>query len=205
MIDLFCLVADKSMEASISGLLNRPESLGIRPITREIVVHDRRDPGCFHYAADFLDGFRSRARQAVVILDREWDGVPANTATEVEELLETRLRRNGMGDWARAVVIEPELEAWVFSGSQHVESVLGWNGRAPGLREALTSRNLWEAGADKPGDPKTAMEWALEQVRVPWSSSIFGDLARKVSTRSCKDRAFQRLRGLLQDWYPPLG
>ena len=109
MIDLFCLVADKSMEASISGLLNRPESLGIRPITREIVVHDRRDPGCFHYAADFLDGFRSRARQAVVILDREWDGVPANTATE------------------------------------------------------------------------TAMEWALEQVRVPWSSSIFGDLARKVS------------------------
>ena len=140
-----------------------------------------------------------------MILDREWGGVPANTATEVEELLETRLRRNGMGDWARAVVIEPELEAWVFSGSQHVESVLGWSGRAPGLREALTSRNLWEAGADKPGDPKTAMEWALEQVRVPWSSSIFGDLARKVSTRSCKDRAFQRLRGLLQDWYPPIG
>ena len=69
MIDLFCLVADKSMEATISGLLDRPESLGIRRITRETVVHDRRDPGCFHYAADFLRGYRSRANHALVILD----------------------------------------------------------------------------------------------------------------------------------------
>ena len=205
MIDLFCLVADKSMAAAVSELLDRPASLGIRPITRQIIAHDRRDPGCFHYPRDFLDGYRTRAAQALVILDYQWDGVPAESAAEVEELLEEGLRRDGMGNWAQAVVIEPELEAWVFSGSRHVESVLGWSGRTPGLREALTDQDLWEAGADKPGDPKTAMEWALEQVSVPWSSSIFGDLARKVSTRSCKDRAFQRLRGLLQDWYPPIG
>ena len=32
MIDLFCLVADKNMEAAVSSLLDRPESLGIRSI-----------------------------------------------------------------------------------------------------------------------------------------------------------------------------
>ena len=203
MIDLFCLVADKSMLAAVSELLDRPQSLGIRSIARQIVVHDRRDPGCFHYPRDFLDGYRTRAAQALVILDYEWDGVPAESAAEVEELLEERLRRDGMGNWARAVVIEPELEAWVFSGSRHVDSVLGWSGRKPDLREALTGHDLWEAGVDKPGDPKRAMEWALEQVSLPWSSSIFGDLARRVSTQSCKDRSFQRLRGLLRGWFQP--
>ena len=205
MIDLFCLVADKSMEATISGLLDRPESLGIRRITRETVVHDRRDPGCFHYAADFLRGYRSRANHALVILDHAWGGVPADTAAEVEHLLEDGLQREGMGDWVRAVVIEPELEAWVFSGSKHVESVLGWSGRNPELREALANQNLWTAGVDKPDDPKKAMEWALRQRKLPRSSSIYRELASKVSTQSCTDRAFQRLRGLLQDWYPPLG
>ena len=53
MIDLFCLVADKNMEAAVSGLLDRPESLGIRRIERQVVIHDRRDPGCFHDAPDY--------------------------------------------------------------------------------------------------------------------------------------------------------
>jgi hypothetical protein len=201
MIDLFCLVADKSIGAAVSELLDRPESLGVRPITREILVHDRQDPGCFHYAADFLRGYRSRSEHALVILDHAWDGVPAETGAEVEQLLEARFDRDGFGDWARAVVIEPELEAWVFSGSPHVDSVLGWAGRNPRLREALAGQNLWSAEEDKPADPKAALEWALKQAPVPRSSSIFRELAQKVSTRHCRDRAFQRLRGLLQEWY----
>lgn len=202
MTDLFCLVADKNMQAAVSALLDRPESLGIRAIQQESVVHDRRDPGCFHHAVDFLRGYRSRAEHALVILDYQWDGVPADSAAEVETLLETNLERNGMGGWARAVVVEPELEAWVFSGSPHVASVLGWSGRSPDLREALTGQELWATGVDKPDDPKAAMEWALKQVRHPRSSSIYRELASKVSTQYCTDRAFQRLRELLRDWFP---
>lgn len=205
MIDLFCLVADKSMAATVSSLLDRPESLGIRSITRGIVVHPRHDPGCFHYPRDFLDGYRTRATQALVILDYQWDGVPAESAAEVEELLEQRLRHDGMENWARAVVIEPELEAWVFSSSHHVETALGWHNRSPGLRQALVRQNLWTTEAAKPDDPKAAMEWALRQAKLPRSSSIYRELASKVSTQSCTDRAFQRLRGLLRDWFPPAG
>ena len=36
--DLLCLVADKNMEAAVSGLLSRPRALGIRPIARELMV-----------------------------------------------------------------------------------------------------------------------------------------------------------------------
>ena len=205
MIDLFCLVADKNMEAAISALLERPESLGIRRIEREIVVHAYRDPGCFHHAADYLRGYRSRANHALVILDHAWDGVPANTAAEVESQLETRLQRDDIGGWARAVVIEPELEAWVFSDSPHVGAALGWAGSSPALREALAHQNLWPTEVNKPDDPKKAMEWALRQRKLPRSSSIYREMASKVSTQSCTDRAFQRLRGLLQGWFPPVG
>ena len=132
-------------------------------------------------------------------------GVPADTADEVERMLEARLKRDGLGDWARAVVIEPELEAWVFAGSPHVAAVLGWESRSPDLQEALADQSLWPAGAAKPDDPKKAMEWVLARARIPRSSSIYRELAQKVSTQSCTDRAFRRLRGLLQDWFPPAG
>ena len=40
MMDLVCLAADKIMQA-VSGLLDRPHVLGIRPITKEIPVHQQ--------------------------------------------------------------------------------------------------------------------------------------------------------------------
>ena len=205
MIDLFCLVADENMEAAVSALLDRPESLGVRRIASEIRVHDRRDPGCYHHSQEYLRGYGNRARHALVIFDHAWDGVPADTADEVERMLEARLKRDGLGDWARAVVIEPELEAWVFAGSPHVAAVLGWESRTPDLHQALADQSLWPTGAAKPDDPKKAMEWVLKRARIPRSSSIYRELAQKVSTQSCTDRAFRKLRGLLQDWFPPTG
>ena len=39
-----------------------------------------------------------------------------------------------MANWAVPVVIEPELEAWVFSASRYVDQILGWQNRNPDLR-----------------------------------------------------------------------
>ena len=38
MMDLVCLVADTSMDSTISELLERPQSLGIRAIVAEVVL-----------------------------------------------------------------------------------------------------------------------------------------------------------------------
>ena len=200
--DLLCLVADKNMEAAVSGLLSRPRALGIRPVAREMMVHPERDPGCFHSGVEFLRGLRSRSEHALVLLDLAWQGVPADSGPEVETQLEERLARGGMDGWAKAVVIEPELEAWVFSDSSHVQTALGWATGSTGLRDALETQGLWPAQAHKPPDPKMAMEWALRKARMPRSSSIYRQLAATVGTKKCTDRAFVRLRGLLRDWFP---
>lgn len=201
MIDLFCLVADRNMHAALDGMLQRAPALGIREIRFDIKPHPNRDPGCFHQWSDLLPGFRGQARHALVVLDRAWDGAPANDAAVLEDRLEKDFARAGLDTWARAVVIDPELEAWVFSRSPHVETILGWTGQPTRLRDALSAQGRWPAAAAKPPDPKGAVEWALRQSRIPRSSSLYRQLAERVSLDQCSDRSFLRLRQLLAAWF----
>ncbi|GMV60075.1 MAG: hypothetical protein AMXMBFR72_31680 [Betaproteobacteria bacterium] len=200
-LDLVWLVADKNMEATVRGLLKRPAALAIRPIDCETLVHPRRDPGCFHEASAMLAGYRDRARHALVLLDRAWEGAPEASAAALESQLEATLARDLGAGWASAIVIDPELEAWVFAQSPHVDEALGWTGRQPKLREVLVQRNLWAPQAAKPSDPKKAVEHALRAVRKPRSSSIYRQLAERVTLQGCQDRAFQRLTMLLKEWF----
>ena len=202
MIDLVCVVADKQMEAAISALLDRPSALGIRPIEKEILRHPGHDPGCFTNPTEILRGYRKSAEHALIILDHKWEGVPTQSGEELEDLIADKFRIAEMEDWAAPIVIDPELEAWVFSGSPHVSQILGWQNRNPDLRETLERQGFLEPGNPKPHDPKAALTWALREVRKPRNSSMFRELARKVNTRRCQDRAFSRLKRLLRDWFP---
>ena len=201
MIDLVCLVADKNLEAAIDGILRRPKAIGIREVQGELVVHPQRDPGCFHKPADLLSGYRGRARHALIVLDRAWEGAPAATGIEMEELLERSLVGTPLAGWARALVIDPELEVWVFSDSPHVGRTLGWPDENTTLRAALAAHDLWPEEHAKPPDPKAAVEWTLRKARKPRSSSIYRELADRVSFTGCQDRSFLRLKSLVTDWF----
>ena len=189
------------MEATIDQLLKRPESLGTRVFKYEVVSHPKHDPGCFKYSEDILNGYFDTAEHALVMLDYEGSGVPDSNGSELEKKLEQSLNNRYEEGWARAVVIEPELEAWVFSTSHHVAKVLGWSSNK-NLRSSLESAGLWKPDQPKPSYPKAALHEALYRQNLPPSSSIFRQLAEKVSTRSCKDRSFVRMRTLLQNWFP---
>lgn len=201
MIDLVCLLPDKNIEAAVDGLLKRPQALGIRAPTFEVVVHPGRDPACFHKAGDLLAGYVERARHGLVVLDRQWDGVPKGSAADLEEQLEARLAKVAPEGWARAVIIDPELEAWVFSDAPHVATELGWPGTTEEMRSTLQTEGLWASGRPKPQDPKAAMEWVLRRTRRPRSSSIYRALATKVGVKRCDDRSFLRLIELLRGWF----
>jgi hypothetical protein len=202
MSDLVCLVADKNMEATLGGLLRRPQALGIRQITCDLLVHPRRDPGCFHEAPAFLRPYRATYAHALVLFDRDWEGAPAETGDKLQRLLEERLERVGLQDWAEVVVIDPELEIWVFSDSPRVAQCLGWSDQRQPLRQWLQERRLWPPESDKPTDPKLAVEHALYEIRRPRSSSIYRDLATRVGVDRCSDQSFARFRALLRRWFP---
>ncbi|MFH1266471.1 MAG: hypothetical protein ABIK89_12150 [Planctomycetota bacterium] len=191
------------MKAALSGILNRPMALGIRQVMLEVLVHPQKDPGVLLFAHDFLRPFAGKFEHAMVVFDREGCGREVEGRETLEADVEQRLATSGWADRARAIVIDPELENWVWSDSPEVDKALGWAGRSPALRPWLTEKGFFQKIESKPDRPKEAVEAALREVRVPRSSAIYRELAESVSFRRCSDPAFDKLTATLQRWFPP--
>jgi phage antirepressor YoqD-like protein len=100
------------------------------------------------------------------------------------------------------ILLDPELEIWVWSDSPEVDGQLGWAQRQPDLRTWLRQKGLLLSDQAKPERPKEAMKAALREVKEPWSSSIHQHLAERVSLRRCTDPGFTKLKDTLRRWFP---
>ena len=199
--DLHVLVADEDMRQTLEGVLQRPESPNIRPIDYTIDRHVNRDPGCRTQAVSFLHPSIGTHEHALVIFDMEGSGADRFSREQIQADVEDHLRQDGWGERAKVVVIDPELEARVWSQSPHVAYVLGW-GSYSDLRSWLENRELWRSSDAKPPDPKAAMKAALKEQRVRASAVLFRRLADAVSLRRCQCPAFGELRETLAHWFP---
>ncbi|HMD99829.1 MAG TPA: hypothetical protein VKM93_21180 [Terriglobia bacterium] len=203
-MDLIAVVADKNMQFAVEGLLASQQRLGIRVIDFEVRRHPRHDPGLLRECHDFLQSWHGRAAYALVMLDRE--GCGSNEARDVlEAQVESRLAQSGWTDRSAAVVIDPELEVWVWSDSPHVATGLRCLGGQASLQEWLIQNGYLEEGQRKPQRPKEAVEDVLKLSRTPRSSSIYREIAKQVSFQHCIDPAFVKLRSVLAQWFPPQG
>jgi hypothetical protein len=202
--ELVVLVADLDCENAIKGLLQRPKSLGIQPLSEEdfrIQRHPGRDSSCRGDASNFLRQFIGVYRRALVVFD--WHGSGArkeSSAAGIENEVKEDLLRNGWQECC-CIVLEPELESWIWSDSPVVECELGWKGRSPSLWEWMVARQYIKAVGEKPADPKDALRAALREARTQYSARLFYNLASSISLNRCHDRAFLRLRSVLRDWF----
>lgn len=200
--DLLVLVADKNMEYTLRGLLSRPHALGTRALHCDFLVHPERDPGCRLRAHELLRAFHGKYAHALVVFDRQGCGSEQASREELEQSVESDLRTTGWGTRATAIVLDPELEVWVWSDSPHVAAALGWSGGAPALRAWLEASGLLRPAQTKPDEPKEAVDRVLQYVPKPRSSAMYRQLAESVSFERCADRGFAKLRAALQSWFP---
>ncbi len=198
--DVVILVPDKNTEYAIRGILNRQQSLGIKKIQADIFIHLERDPGCLNNAHEYLRPFIKKYKYALVLFDRHGCGREYIEVSALAAEAENRLSMAGWKDRCAVIVIDPELEAWVWSDSPQVARVLGWNDSIENLSIWLKSNNLWGKGY-KPDDPKKAMEQVLQKVKKPRSSFMYEQLALHVSFDRCIDSAFSKLQRTLRDWF----
>ena len=199
--DLIILAADKDMENALTGLLTRWPALGIREVHADIQSHHEHDPGCAQRGVPFLSVLAQRYRHGLLIFDHQGSGREHIDPKE----LQNQLNRELAAAWdnrARAIVLAPELEAWVWSGSPHIAEVVGWRGRPLSIYDWLRDQNLLQPGAVKPESPKKAFLEALHAAQTPRSASLYRQLAEKVSLRHCQDAAFLELRSILREWFP---
>jgi hypothetical protein len=202
-LDLIVLVPGRDEREVLDGLLGaRRTSLAIRDLRYEVVTASMRDPGCFRNAPAILRPFCERAAHALVVFDHFGSGQSDREAARVEEDLRGRLAANGWDDRGEVLVIEPKLETWVWSASPVVDEILGWGERQPPLRQWLKEHGGWSDDRHKPPNPKTSVEAALREARIPRSPRLYRRLAERVSLARCHDQSFQRLVGLLRDWFP---
>ena len=200
MKNLVLLVADKNAQFALKGALSRPEALGIRPIEFEFLVHPGRDGGTRKSGPEVLALERRRFQHALLVLDFEGSGTDLPDAKALEAQLDGRLS----GHWkeaAKSIVIEPELDVWVWGADNAVEVAIEWPA-GKGGRDWLRERGFAFEANGKPTRPKEALEAALRLPDLPRSSALYQTIAEKISLRRCGDEAFIRLRKQLIEWFP---
>ena len=201
MKDLVVMVADKNAQFALRGALNRPEALGTRRIQFEFRVHPGRDGGARKTGPEMLALERGRFGHGLLVLDFEGCGSSCANALELDAELDARLRPH-WSEQAKAIVIEPEVDVWMWGSDNVLRDSFRWEGSRP-IRDWLRDQGYQFNDQEKPERPKEALEAVLRHCKLPRSSALYQEIADKVSLPRCVDPAFRRLRSQLIRWFPP--
>jgi len=201
MKDLALLVADKNMDYAMRGILDRPKSLGIRAVSYEIRQHVGRDGGVRTTGPETLALLRKQFSYGIVMLDWEGSGTKADSAIALEQELGSRLSPS-WGNQAKAIVIEPELDVWIWGSDNALSRILEWS-EGQSIRTWLARRGYQFNESEKPVHPKKALDELMVRLDKPRSSVLYEKITGNISLAKCVDPAFNRLRSTLQSWFPP--
>jgi len=200
MLDILLLVADKNMKYALQGVMSRPRAIGIREFSIDIRVHTLRDAGVRVSGVQALSLMKSMATHSLMVLDFEGSGA-SGSALELETQLRMELQKqSNWGKQGDVVVIEPELDIWIWGADNRLCELLEWREKGS-IRDWLQRKGFGFLESGKPVRPKEAFECVLRQCNQPRSSDLYGEIAKKMGLKRCRDLSFQRLKGILLQWF----
>ncbi len=200
-LDLVALVPDVHIDAIIRALVQR-----LWPQISFRSVKAKGDPDVFHQAAERLRRFIRQAHYALVILDFRW-ARPSDleTSHQVRENLKDRLSQSGWQDRCEVVVIDPEIEIWLWADVRTLA-------RAIEPEHENEILKLLPQGSVKPRNPKEELDRVISQinrdyrVRAKRDTRLYERFAWEIPKKRlerCADPAFQHLRSALSSWFGP--
>lgn len=200
--DLLVLAADKDAQFAIRCLLSRYTEIGISIdiADEDVIVHPKHDSGVLSDAANYARSYISSHKHILVIFDYEGSGSslpPETTESNLEKILSI----NGWDGRVSVIAITPELEQWLWNGSNRLALALSHTNHCQ-LKSSVESLGFTFNAADKPNRPKEAFDEIRRFSRIPRSSSLFAKLARELPFSKCRDRAFLKLLESLRNWFP---
>lgn len=216
MRDVVFHLADGHMEKGLRAFFRRDDwhhALGCRrfeinPESNDDIyrVPGRTDGSLWKHAHDYLRSFRDQYEHAVIVLDADFDPHPG--AAAVQTKISQALVGSGWDAGRFAViVIEPELEAWLWAPNLNVAQAFG-HADFNRLRQTLEREQLWNPGEPKPHDLKRARDRAAhlggKRTGGPIFKGVFSEMSKRACER-CVEPGFKLLRGTLQRWFPPEG
>lgn len=201
MSDLLVLVPDKNYKIGIERLLKRNEHLTIHHINFLVLVHPEHDPGVLKKSTEIVRPYLRGFRYLLVFFDFEGCGQESQNPEDLRIDLLRQLSRNGWENRCEVVIINPELERWVWHPSDETARIIQW-ASFDELKSWLAQEELWMNDSPKPERPKECFEAALKQKMIPRSSSLYGKIASVLNWQGCLDAEFIRFIETLQRWFP---
>lgn len=209
--DLIVIVPDGAILNVVQTLLGeRHRSLQIRELSFEVRKDPLHDASPETKAVDILRGYLRSHKRAMVMRDLAGSGWEMRGANALEGKLTHALLANG---WTMervvAIVIEPEIEAWLRLGSTHLRKLVEERARRnTDLAGLLFSQQVQKAiegsggeSKGKPDRPKEAFEGLLEEFGIPRSNALYRELARHESLEGCVIPSFRRFVDSLHRWF----
>lgn len=206
MRELAILVADGTMEAVFRAFFERESwhlSLGCGAFDlwpQEDIFHDplHTDGGVLKRGHELLRPYLKTHQRALVILDQQFGAERPATDVAVEIL--GNLTGNGWSDRCAVVVIDPEIEVWLWQDNPNVERAVKFAG--PSLRQHLQTTGAWPVGAAKPTNPKETLREICRPHQELKTKVVYSRIVRAVSVHKCTDPAFQHFVNILRRWFP---
>jgi hypothetical protein len=159
------------------------------------------DGGIHRRAHDLLRRYLPSHHNVIVMLDKNFGGqLPA--AIVREQILNNLLHNGWSAECFEVVVIDPELEVWLWQrGNAHVARVFRYNGSVS-LEAFLEAEGFWSAAALKPPRPKEAARLLLQRYRGGAPMVVYARIIENISVSGCQDPAFNLLAAALRRWFP---
>ena len=210
-MDLIILCPDGAWPQALCAVLQRPESLGIRPVVFECLTDPLRDSS--PQAVELLRQYVKSSRYALVVRDFHGSGWEERGMDALHRRLIEGLTDSGWNvGRAEVLIAEPELECWLRLESEHLHGLL--ESRATKNREGISR---WKeqvregytlyGGLNAQGkavQPKEVFGHVLRHYGIVPSNDLFGYLARKESLHRCEVPSFVRFVKLMQQWFPAI-
>lgn len=203
---LVILTADGTMNAVFTAFFNRPgwhQTLGchpfeLRPEQDILYVPGQTDGAIHNRAHEFLRPYLSTHDRALVVLDQQFGG--ERPAAQVRDDIVERMNRNGWSPNNDVVVIDPELEVWLWQDKPQIARAVGHTGQP--LRAMLRESGEWPAHASKPTHPKDTLQQLIRTNRAGAPMAVYTRIVKAVGVKGCDDAAFHHFRDTLRGWFP---
>lgn len=201
-LDLAVVIPDRHWAAVVDALLQRHQSLNIRPNVQFELRNQTigRDGALRKFGVDLARVELRRAAKVIVIFDYAGCG-DERSAAEIQLEMQVNLDASDPGR-ARVLVVEPELETWLIGGHaalRHLDGLETLDARAWWL-----GKGHWPDGQAKPTDPKRAMESLFLEHRLHYSAANLRVLAERgsLSVDRCKCESYREFVATLRAWFP---
>lgn len=198
------IVAGRKDEVVLKAVLKRWQELGIRPIIFEI---NRRGSDSIVVREGAMQA-RIRAREFkhfLCLWDHKDSGKGNEPPSQVQDELQEHLNRRRLQNREKALVIDPELEIWLWQDKKAIARVLGIS-----QKQLARCLNRWQS-ANFPKRtleqilskfPKEALEEVCQEAREKLTAALYQRIAHTADLSLwASEQGFQQLCQTLLNWF----